>query len=135
MEKCENRHVRKTRAFGAGVPIVRRHANRAFREVRRSARGSDPWANRARRGPAAMKSEVIVEASEGDGQVARACEDRGLKAQTWISGGVAVDHALPLALRQLVSKTSSFSSFHTDMRRVRFWGPSGSKIANMVNRN
>ena len=45
-----------------------------------------------------------MEVSEGDGQVARACEDRGCKAKTWIPGGVAADQALPLALRHLSQK-------------------------------
>ena len=51
-----------------------------------------------------MKSEVMVEVSEGDGQVARAC--RGLKTKTWILGGVAADSALPIALRHLSLKHS-----------------------------
>ena len=75
--------------------------NRALRGVRRSARAGDPWTRRARRCAAAMKSEVVVEVSEGDGQVARACEDGGVKAKTWIPGGVAADQVLPLALRHL----------------------------------
>ena len=54
-----------------------------FREMGSSARGGDPWACRARRCAAAVKSEVVVEVSEGQGQVARACEAGGLTAKTW----------------------------------------------------
>ena len=91
---CQLRHSGPTRAFGSGVPIVQRHANREFRVLRRSARGGDPWARRARRGTAAMKSDVIVKVSERNGQVAQACDDRGFKVKTWIPGGIASDHAL-----------------------------------------
>ena len=53
-----------------------------------------------------MKSEVMVEVSEGDGQIARAREDGCLKAKTWNPGGVAADQALPLVLRHLLIKKS-----------------------------
>ena len=56
-----------------------------------------------------MKSEVMVKVSEGNGQVARACEDGGFEVQTWIPGGVAGDHALTLALRHLSQKQRLFA--------------------------
>ena len=70
MAKRQNSdEVRETCAIGSGASIVQRHADRTFREVRRSARGGDPWARRARRCAAARKSEVMVGISEGGGQV------------------------------------------------------------------
>ena len=45
-----------------------------------------------------------MEVSEGDGQVARVCEDRGFKAKMWVLDGVAADQALPLAMRHLSQK-------------------------------
>ena len=78
MAKCQNsEEVRETCAICSGVSIVQRHADRAFRELCRSARGGDLWARRASRCAAAMKSEAMAEISEGGGQVARVCEDRG----------------------------------------------------------
>ena len=88
--------IRKARAVGSGVSIVQRHADRAFREVRRSARGGDPGARRTRGCAAAVKGEVVVEVSDGHGQVARACEDRGFKAKTWVPDGFAAAQALLL---------------------------------------
>ena len=50
MAKRQNSdEVRETCAIGSRVSVVQRHADRAFREVRRSARGGDSWARRARR--------------------------------------------------------------------------------------
>ena len=77
MAKRHNGHeIRTARATGTGISVVQRHTDREFREVRRSARGGDPWARRTRGCAAAVKGEIVVEVSEGQGQVARACEDR-----------------------------------------------------------
>ena len=46
----------------------------------------------------------MVEVSDGRGQVARACEDRGFKHKTWVRDGFAAAQALPLALRHHVRK-------------------------------
>ena len=86
-KRQDSDEVRKTCAHGTGVSVMR-HACRAYREVRRSARGGDPWARRTRCCAAAVKGEVVVEIGEGHGQVARACEDRGLEAKTWLPGGI-----------------------------------------------
>ena len=97
MAKCQDSdEERETCAIGSGESVVQ--------EVRRTARGGDLRARRARGSAATMKSAVVVEVSEGDGQGARACEDRGCKAKAWIPGGVAADHALHLALRHLFQK-------------------------------
>ena len=60
-KRHDSDEVRETCAIGSGVSIVQRHADRAFREVRRSARGGDPWARRARSCAAAMKSPKVVD--------------------------------------------------------------------------
>ena len=105
MAKRQNKDaIRQARAIGTGVSVVQRHADRVFRAVRRFARGCDPWARRTRGCAAALKGEVVVEVSEGYGQVARACEDRGFKAKTWVPDGFAAAQALLLALRHLVRK-------------------------------
>ena len=97
----ERGNRRTTREIGYGVPVIQAHASRAFREMHRSARGGDLWARRARRCAAAVKGEVMVEVSDGQGQVARACEDRGFKTKTWVIEGLSSAQALPLALRHL----------------------------------
>ena len=66
-----------SRGSNAGVPVIQRHASRASREMRISARGGDLWARRTRRYAAAVKGEVMVEVSDGQWQVAGAFEDRG----------------------------------------------------------
>ena len=92
--------IRKARAIGTGVSVVQRHADRGFRAVRRSARGrAAPVV-----APPLLKGDVVVEVSEGNGQVARACEDRGFKAKTWVPDGFAAAQALLLALRHFVRK-------------------------------
>ena len=104
IEKRERGNRRTTREIGYGVPVIQGHASRAFREMRRSARGGDPWARRARRCAAAVKGALMVEVSDGQGQVARACEDRGFKAKTWVIEGLSSSQAPPLALRHLSKK-------------------------------
>ena len=84
-----------------GVPVIQQRASRACREMRRSARGGDPWARRARRCAAAVKGEVMVEVSDGQGQAARACEEKGFKAKTWVIEGLSGAQALLLALHHL----------------------------------
>ena len=56
---------------------------------------------RARRCAAAVKGEVMMEVSDGQGQAARACEEKGFKAKTWVIGGLSGAQALLLALHHL----------------------------------
>ena len=83
------------------LPLAYPSFSRACREMRRSARGGDPWARRARRCAAAVKGEVKVEVSDGQGQAARACEEKGFKAKTWVIEGLSGAQALLLPLHHL----------------------------------
>ena len=57
MAKRQNSdEVREACAIDTGVSVVQRLTDRAFREVRRSARGGHPWARCTRRCAAAVKS-------------------------------------------------------------------------------
>ena len=78
----------------------------------------------ARRCSAAVKGEVMVEVRDGQGQVARACEDRGFKAKAWVIEGLSSAQALPLALRHLsrterLSAGSTFQNLGSRNRRSR----------------
>ena len=96
--------VRKARTTGTGVSIVQRHTYHRFREVRRSARGCDPGARLTRGCAAAVKGEVVVDVSDGHGQVARAREDRGFEAKIRASRWTRCGSSPSFALRRLVRK-------------------------------
>ena len=50
------------------------------------------------------RAAPVVDVSEGHGEIARACEDRGFKAKTWVPGGLAAAKALLRALQHLLRK-------------------------------
>ena len=66
----------KTCEIGSGVPVIQRLAVAHLEKCAYLLEEVIPWARRARRCAAAVKGEVMVEVSDGQGQVARACEDR-----------------------------------------------------------
>ena len=105
MAKRQNKDaIRKARAIGTGVSVVQRHADRVLRAVRKICSGVILWRAAPMVAPPQSKVKWWWRSVKVMDRVARACEDRGLKAKTWVPDGFATAQALLLTLRHLVRK-------------------------------